>query len=107
MAPIEVRPLRQGQEKIWLGINLSAAAVNASLPDFTERVRRRHDERSFLLAFDDRRCVGRLEGTFLNPSLYFVRELYVSDGERVRVLLNLIGYYPSVELHYSIVEKIA
>jgi len=83
MAPIEVRPLRQGQEKIWLGINLSAAAVNASLPDFTERVRRsRHDERTFLLAFDGQRCVGRLEGTFLNPSLYFVRELYASEGER-------------------------
>ena len=32
---------------------------------------------------------------------------WVSDSERVRVLLNLIGYQPSVEIHYSMVEKVA
>ena len=36
-----------------------------------------------------------------------VFERWVSDGERVRVLLNLIGYQPAVELHYSMVEKVA
>ena len=30
----------------------------------------------------------------------------VSDSGRVRILLNLIGYQPRVELHYSQVEKI-
>lgn len=81
MSSIEVRPLRPGQEKVWLGIDLSAGEVQASLPDLTERVRReRTDERSFLLAFDGPRCVGRLEGTFLNPTLYFVREIYSTDG---------------------------
>lgn len=32
---------------------------------------------------------------------------WVSDGERVRVLMNLIGYQPAVELHYSLIEKVA
>ena len=36
-----------------------------------------------------------------------VFERWVSDGERVRVLLNLIGYQPAVELHYSMLEKVA
>jgi len=34
-------------------------------------------------------------------------ERWVSDSERVRVLLNLIGYQPSVELHCSMIEKVA
>jgi transcriptional antiterminator RfaH len=34
-------------------------------------------------------------------------ERWVSDGERVRILLNLIGYQPAVEIHYSMVEKVA
>jgi transcriptional antiterminator RfaH len=32
---------------------------------------------------------------------------WVSDSERVRVLMNLIGYQPAVEIHYSMVEKVA
>ncbi len=34
-------------------------------------------------------------------------ERWLSDGERVRILLNLIGYQPSVELHFSLIEKVA
>jgi transcription antitermination factor NusG len=34
-------------------------------------------------------------------------ERWVSDSERVRILLNLIGYQPSIELHYSMIEKVA
>lgn len=34
-------------------------------------------------------------------------ERWASDSERVRVLLNLIGYQPSIELHYSMIEKVA
>jgi transcriptional antiterminator RfaH len=34
-------------------------------------------------------------------------ERWVSDTERVRVLLNLIGYQPAVEMHYSMIEKVA
>ena len=31
---------------------------------------------------------------------------WISDSGRVRILLNLIGYQPKVELHYSKVEKV-
>ena len=34
-------------------------------------------------------------------------ERWMSDNERVRILLNLIGYQPAVEIHYSMVEKVA
>ena len=34
-------------------------------------------------------------------------ERWVSDSERVRILLNLMGYQPAVEIHYSMVEKVA
>ncbi len=32
-------------------------------------------------------------------------ERWVLDRERVRILLNVIGYQPTVELHYSMIEK--
>ncbi len=32
---------------------------------------------------------------------------WVSDSERVRILLNLIGYQPEVEIHCSLIEKVA
>ena len=34
-------------------------------------------------------------------------ERWVSDNDRVRILLNLIGYQPAVEMHYSMLEKVA
>jgi transcriptional antiterminator RfaH len=34
-------------------------------------------------------------------------ERWISDRERVRVLLNLMGYQPVVEIHYSMIEKVA
>jgi transcriptional antiterminator RfaH len=34
-------------------------------------------------------------------------ERWVSDNDRVRILLNLIGYQPEVEMHYSMIEKVA
>jgi len=34
-------------------------------------------------------------------------ERWLSDRERVKILLNLIGYQPAVEIHYSMVEKVA
>lgn len=34
-------------------------------------------------------------------------EKWVPEKERVRIILNLIGYQPQVDLHYSMVEKIA
>ena len=34
-------------------------------------------------------------------------ERWASDRERVRILLNVIGYQPTVELHFSMIEKAA
>lgn len=34
-------------------------------------------------------------------------ERWMPDGERVRILLNLMGYQPVVEIHYSMIEKVA
>jgi transcriptional antiterminator RfaH len=34
-------------------------------------------------------------------------ERWVSEGERVRILLSLIRYQPTVEIHYSMIEKTA
>ena len=39
--------------------------------------------------------------------LLAIFERWVSDSDRVRVLLNLIGYQPAVEMHYSMIEKVA
>lgn len=34
-------------------------------------------------------------------------ERWMPDGDRVRILLNLMGYQPVVEMHYSMIEKVA
>ncbi len=34
-------------------------------------------------------------------------ERWISDNDRVRILLNLLGYQPVVEMHYSMIEKVA
>lgn len=39
--------------------------------------------------------------------LLAIFERWVSDSERVKILLNLIGYQPAVEMHYSMIEKVA
>ena len=39
--------------------------------------------------------------------LLAIFERWVSDSERVRILLTLIGYQPAVEIHYSMIEKVA
>jgi len=40
-------------------------------------------------------------------NLLGIFESWVSDRERVRILLNLVGYQPVVEMHYSMIEKVA
>ena len=34
-------------------------------------------------------------------------ERWMPDGERVRILLSLMGYQPVVEIHYLMIEKVA
>ena len=40
-------------------------------------------------------------------NLVGVFERWLSDSGRVRILLNLIGYQPAVEVHCSMIEKVA
>ena len=39
--------------------------------------------------------------------LFGIFERWISGSERARILLNLIGYQPAVEIHYSMIEKVA
>ena len=34
-------------------------------------------------------------------------EKWLPEKERVRILLNMIGYQPQIELHYSMIERVA
>jgi transcriptional antiterminator RfaH len=34
-------------------------------------------------------------------------ERWMPDQERVRILLNMVGYQPTIELHHSMLEKVA
>jgi len=38
--------------------------------------------------------------------LICIFDRWVSDSDRVRILLKLIGYSTSIELHYSMIEKV-
>jgi transcriptional antiterminator RfaH len=66
----------------------------------------------------DARGVVRVKGDYKHNDVVRIKagplkdlsgifERWVSDSERVRILLNLIGYQPSIELHYSMIEKVA
>ena len=66
----------------------------------------------------DEKGVARIQRRFETNQLVRIRsgslkdligifEGYVSDSDRVRILLNLIGYQPAVELHDSMIEKVA
>jgi len=78
---IQVHPLEYGEEPAWLEVE-SDSAVSC---DGAERIRGilaktgADGARCLLLAVLDGRPVGRLEGVFLNPKLYFIRELRASE----------------------------
>jgi GNAT superfamily N-acetyltransferase len=85
---IDIRPLEYGEEERWLSVE-SGAGVSE---DGTRKIRGAlakagpEGARCFLLAIDGDRPVGRLEGVFLNPKLYFIRELLAAPhAEHARV----------------------
>jgi GNAT superfamily N-acetyltransferase len=84
---IEVRPVEPGEEALWIEIDPAMRHDPAAQEEFTALFveRRKRDPRSFLLAFDGTRCVGRLEGIRLNPRLYFIREILAADDEFAKV----------------------
>jgi transcriptional antiterminator RfaH len=73
-----------------------------------ELIKKRTDENGIIKKmrhFEPNDVVRIKSGPLRDLSGIFDR--WVSDSERVRVLLNLIGYQPAVELHYSMIEKVA
>lgn len=81
MKTIDVHPLEYGEESAWLDVE----AGSAPSTDDAERIRAILAEtgtaggRRLLLAVEGGHPVGRLEGAFLNPRLYFIRELLTSE----------------------------
>lgn len=81
MKAIDVHPLEYGEEPAWLQVE-SGSVVSS---EGAQRIRgllaktSPQGARCLLLAVEDGRPVGRLEGVFLNPKLYFVRELLTSE----------------------------
>jgi transcriptional antiterminator RfaH len=73
-----------------------------------ETIKQRTDERGIVKKirhFEPNDVVRVTSGPL--KDLLGIFERWVSDSERVRILLNLIGYQPSIELHYSMIEKVA
>jgi RimJ/RimL family protein N-acetyltransferase len=80
--PIEVRPFEPGDEKLWLEIEPCRGDVAGETEALNQlRCTAAAEEPCCLLiAVVSSRCVGRLRGTFLTPTLYFVREIVCREG---------------------------
>lgn len=87
MKQLEVRELRAGDESSWLefddeaerGDEGSESERRAALLDrFNEKSSK--DPRTFLLALDDSRPAGRLEGVFLDDKTYVVVDMRTAEG---------------------------
>jgi transcriptional antiterminator RfaH len=76
--------------------------------EVTELIKRRADENGIIKkmhAFKPNDLVRITSGPL--RELWGIFDRWVSDSERVRILLNLVGYQPAVEIHYSWIEKVA
>jgi ribosomal protein S18 acetylase RimI-like enzyme len=82
MPDIDVHPLEYGDETAWLRVESESGASTEDAGRIRQMLARSGPEgaRRLLLAREAGRPVGRLEGVFLNPRLYFVRELLTRDG---------------------------
>ena len=72
-----------------------------------EEIKKRMDESGVIRKRVDLKpndCVRVKSGPFRDFLGIF--EKWLPEKERVRILLNLIGYQPQIELHYSMVEKV-
>jgi transcription elongation factor/antiterminator RfaH len=73
-----------------------------------EEIRSRIDETGIIrkkFALQQNDTVRVKSGPFRD--LLGIFETWLPEKERVRILLNLIGYQPQIELHFSMVEKVA
>jgi RimJ/RimL family protein N-acetyltransferase len=81
MPEIEVRPLEAGSEARWLELEPPPEDPAERLREFVEHFaeKGRQDPRCFLVAFDEDRVVGTLEGLFFDPEVYFIRKVSVAE----------------------------
>ena len=94
----------RGVKKV-LGFGETLAPISEEV---IEIIRRRLDNQGVLKIrhhFETNDVVRIKSGPL--KDLLGIFERWVSNSERVRILLNLIGYQPSVEIHYSMIEKVA
>jgi GNAT superfamily N-acetyltransferase len=95
---IDVHPLEYGEEPAWLRVERGSPPLPESARKIRETLANAGPEgaRCLLLAVRDGRPVGRLQGIFLNPKLYFIRELLTSDdADRDVVDTALLRYLRS------------
>ncbi len=94
----------RGVKKI-LGFGQSPSPVS---DEVIELIRRRTDTNGIVrktCRFEPNDLIRIKSGPLKELSGIFDR--WASDSERVRILLNFIGYQPTIELHYSMLEKVA
>ncbi len=95
MPEIEVRPLEAGSEARWLELEPPPGDPSERLREFVERFsgRGHQDPRCFLMAVDEDRVVGTLEGRFLDPEVYFIRGLRVAEDAARPTVEMALGTY--------------
>jgi GNAT superfamily N-acetyltransferase len=96
---LEVRELREGEEPLWFELEEWPAEQNGAreerLAEFrtTFADRSAGDPRTYLIATERSRPVGRLAGVFLDRETYLVADIRCADGCAVsRVEGALLGY---------------
>jgi RimJ/RimL family protein N-acetyltransferase len=91
---------------LWLEVRPPAGDQNEELDKFVETFAGKKDDdpRSHLLTFEGARCVGRLGGTFLNPKLYFVREITAAEDVDADTVALALGAYLAREFFRDGVE---
>lgn len=79
---LDIHPLRPGEETLWLSVAASPEEIAQTHPKFADLVggEKRRDRRCHLIAVGEEGAAGRLLGVFLNPRLYFIRELLTASA---------------------------
>jgi GNAT superfamily N-acetyltransferase len=87
MRDLRARELRNGEEHLWLELDVpekgeTAESASGGLDEFRARFREESsgDPRTFLIALDGSLPAGRLSGRFLDKQTYLVRELRCAEG---------------------------
>ncbi len=96
---LSILPLERGRETLWLGVAPSDGDPAKRLNELTETLAREgdRDPRSRLIAFEGEAAAGRLDGVFLNPTLYFIRQILATDGAATERIADAFASFLSAE----------